>query len=541
MNPLDQPLCDCHALVVDGLPISRSTLASMLRDLGVGQVSQASRPSDAHRLLESRSFDFVLCEQRFECGEPGGQELLDELHRSRLLPFWTSFIMITGEATAAKVSVAAESSLDGYLVKPATTAALGERLTQARRRKQSLKDIFLAIEAGQLEQAALLCLKRFTDRGEYWLYAGRIGAEVLLRLGQAQQARKFFEAIRDAQQVPWGQLGIARAQAEAGSAHQAKRTLENLIADNPGYADAYDLLGRMHIDQGDFANALSTYRSASALTPRSLTRLQKQGTLAYYSGELAEAEQVLDRAVALDNHNRMFDMQTLVLLALLKFERGDLANLHKVQVRLRAVLTRYPDSRRLQRLSSVATLLRQAGNGEPEAVSTELASWGEQLRDDDFDVEAASNLIALLAQLRPRGVMPEQTPTWGRTLGLRFCVSNSATELLCAAGRGHAPLQEALRLAHDDINAWCERNLELSMNGQADAAVKNLLQHGGDSLNARVIDLTGKLLQRHGDKLADKDTLLAEAQSLRKRFCAHGGRLTITDRGREAGALSLNF
>ncbi|MEY2690178.1 MAG: hypothetical protein RL375_4378, partial [Pseudomonadota bacterium] len=486
-------------------------------------------------------FDFVLCEQRFECGEPGGQELLDELHRSRLLPFWTSFIMITGEATAAKVSVAAESSLDGYLVKPATTAALGDRLTQARRRKQSLKDIFLAIEAGKLEHAALLCLKRFTDRGEYWLYAGRIGAEVLLRLGQPQQARKFFEAIRNAQQVPWGHLGIARAEVEAGSAHQAKRTLENLIADNPGYADAYDLLGRMHIDQGDFVNALATYRSASALTPRSLTRLQKQGTLAYYSGELAEAEQVLDRAVALDNHNRMFDMQTLVMLALLKFERGDQVGLHKVHARLRAVLTRYPDSLRLQRLNSVANLLRMAGGSDLEAVRAELTTWGGQLRAEDFDVEAASNLIALLAQLRPHGVMPDQTPAWGRTLGLRFCVSNSATELLCAAGRGHTPLQDALRVAHDEINACCERNLDLSLNGQPGDAVKNLLLQGSETLNARVIDLTGKLLQRHGDKLSDKDTLMAEAQSLRKRYCAQGGRLTLTERGREAGALSLNF
>jgi CheY-like chemotaxis protein len=267
LNPLDQPLHACHTLVVDGQSISRSTLAGRLRDLGVGHVSTCNRPSEAQRQLGERSFDFVLCEQHFEGGELGGQELLDQLRRTRSLPFWTIFIIVTAEATHAKVSEAAESSLDGYLVKPATTTALGERIAQARRRKQALQDIFLAIEVGRLEQAALLCLKRFTDRAEYWLYAARVGAEVLLRLGKPQAARKFFEAIREVRRVPWGSLGIARAEADAGANQQARRTIENLIADNPAYADAYDLMGRIHVDQGDFSSALTTYRTPAHSRP----------------------------------------------------------------------------------------------------------------------------------------------------------------------------------------------------------------------------------------------------------------------------------
>ena len=41
-----------------------------------------------------------------------GQDLLDELRREQLLPFSTVFVMVTGEATYAKVTEAAESALD---------------------------------------------------------------------------------------------------------------------------------------------------------------------------------------------------------------------------------------------------------------------------------------------------------------------------------------------------------------------------------------------------------------------------------------------
>jgi hypothetical protein len=40
---------ECQALIVDGNPTSRSILADMLRQMGVGQVVQTSRVVDARR------------------------------------------------------------------------------------------------------------------------------------------------------------------------------------------------------------------------------------------------------------------------------------------------------------------------------------------------------------------------------------------------------------------------------------------------------------------------------------------------------------
>ena len=49
--------------------------------------------------------------------------------------------MVTGEASYAQVVEAAESALDSYLLEPHASAALAQRLTQARHRKLALQNV----------------------------------------------------------------------------------------------------------------------------------------------------------------------------------------------------------------------------------------------------------------------------------------------------------------------------------------------------------------------------------------------------------------
>ena len=160
-------LHDAKAMVIDGNPQSRSIIVNQLRDAGVGTIVQVSRLVDARMKLEMTTFDVVICEQYFEREDTTGQDLLDDLRRNQLLPFYTVFVMITSESTYSKVAEAAESALDAYLLKPHTAAGLVERIHQARERKEALKDIFTAIERDDFEAAAQLCqaaLRAATDR-----------------------------------------------------------------------------------------------------------------------------------------------------------------------------------------------------------------------------------------------------------------------------------------------------------------------------------------------------------------------------------------
>jgi len=153
MAAIDDDLSKCTALVVDGNPNSRAILVAQMRDLGLQTVVQSTRTVDARRRLEMQRFDFVLCEMHFADESTSGQELRHDIRNSQLLPFQTVFIMITSEANYAKVAEAAESALDGYLLKPHKASQLAERLQVARMRKLALMHIFDAIDAQQFERA----------------------------------------------------------------------------------------------------------------------------------------------------------------------------------------------------------------------------------------------------------------------------------------------------------------------------------------------------------------------------------------------------
>ena len=250
MIPLDSEMACTTALVIDSNNASRSVLVSLLREFGVAEVTQARRAQDARRLLEQQRFDIVVCDYHFD-GEPvNGQDLMDDLRLARLLPLATVVVMISAEAGHAKVAEAAEAALDAYLVKPHTPEALRQRLLDARKRKKALKDIITLIEKEAYVEAAEMCQSRFETRGPVWLQAARIGAELWLRLGKPHAAQRMFEAILEIGAVPWARLGVARSQYDRGGASQARRSLESLLTEQPGYSDAYDVMARVLLDQG---------------------------------------------------------------------------------------------------------------------------------------------------------------------------------------------------------------------------------------------------------------------------------------------------
>jgi len=71
-------------------------------------------PREARAVLENKTFDIILCGGQVQ-GEMSDQDLLDELRREKVLPYSTVFVMITSEATYARVT---EAALDAYLVRP---------------------------------------------------------------------------------------------------------------------------------------------------------------------------------------------------------------------------------------------------------------------------------------------------------------------------------------------------------------------------------------------------------------------------------------
>lgn len=540
MNRLIYPdIQECRALVIDSNPTSRSILTDMLRQMGVIHIVQTSRAVDGRKALEGRVFDVVLCDYHFDNSPMSGQDLLDELRRAQLLPYATVFVMVTGEASYAKVAEAAETALDSYLLKPHTAAALEQRLLQARHRKTVLGEIFEAIEKSDFAAAAALCRARFVSRGQYWLYAARIGAELFIRLGNHTQARELYEAVQATKALPWARLGIARTEFEEGQLPQARRTLESLISEQPTYADAYDVMGRVQIEQGDLAGALETFRNAAQITPHSVTRLQKQGMLAFFNQQPDEAIDAMERCVRAGIGSKMFDCQTLVLLCLLHFDKRDTRGFNRSFDNLAQAAERAPNSTRLQRfalLSKVFKALNERQVGDCVGHVKELVG---DMRSQSFDFEAATNLLSVLGRLRNTEIQLEDDDAWVTTLANRFCVSKAATEMLCRAASGHEPYAELIRSGQQGISSMAEKAMTHSVTGSPAIAVQALMAKGTETLNAKLIELAGLVLTRHASKIGDSADMSQLINELKNKYCSQGTQVNLGHGGRAAGGLSL--
>jgi cytochrome c-type biogenesis protein CcmH/NrfG/DNA-binding NarL/FixJ family response regulator len=539
MATLHEDFSSCSVLVIDGNPTLRSILMTQLREFGMGTVMQAARAADGRRQLEYRSFDFVLCEQHFPNEHTSGQDLLDDLRRNHLLPFSTVFIMLTGEATYAKVAEAAEAALDGYLLKPHKASHLRERLIVSRTRKVSLQEIFDAISQEKFEQAAALCLERFESKGMFWLYAARVGAELLLRLDRCAEAQTLYKAVVAAKTLPWAKLGVARAQLESGQVNQATTTLDKLIGEDPNFADAYDVMGRAQFELGRFDKALETYKMAAMLTPASITRLQSLAMMTYYAGDHVEAEKLLDKTTRLGLDSKMFDCQTLVLLAFARLEVSDRKGLQRCHDDFLRLIEKDPENPRLQRQSEIVIALNLIQQSQFAQTVETVRAMAKNVKSPQFDFESACNLVALLAQLANKAIQLEEVESVIDTIGLRFGSNRSLTELLAASSTLHEAYADRIRTAQTKVLEYAETAMALSMSGDSASAVKNLVLYGKETLNSRLIDAAYQLLQRHSAKIPDADSLQATVGELRSQFGVGSGRASLGAQKRSAGGLAL--
>jgi len=539
MAPALQKISECQALVIDSNLVSRGILVSQLREYGIGKVTQCHRVLEARARLELTQFDFVLCEQRFGDEGYSGQALLDDLRRAQLLPFSTVFFMVTGEASYASVAEAAESALDGYLLKPFTATALFERLHAARLRKAHLQPIFAAIEAQDFERAALLCQQCFDKRAPYWLYAARIGTELLLRLGRHEEANALCKAVIRAKALPWAKLGVARVQIESGQTAKALSTLERLLGEDNGFADAYDVMGAAQVELGRLDEALATYRTAAELTPDSVVRLQKHGMMAYYLGDRATAGRTLARAALLGCDSKMFDPQSLVLLAFASFLDGDRKSLDRCMADFQRLLQRQPGELRLQRLSEVVGGLQLIQARQFAAAVDAVRAMASGMRRPDFDFEAACNLAGLLSVLAHTSIDLPDSTSWVRTLGLRYASSRGLGELLATACVVHAPYAELLRQCHLQINQMAEGAMAMSLDGRPQDAVRSLQQAAQLTLNGKLADLAQQVLSRHRARIPEAAALQAAIAELRTNCGAAPRRAALTQDRRQPGGLTL--
>jgi hypothetical protein len=236
----------------------------------------------------------------------------------------------------------------------------------------------------------------------------------------------------------------------------------------------------------------------------------------------------------------MFDYQSLVLLAFSRFQQRDNKGLQRCLENLQHALDRAPQSRRLQRFTSVVKVFSLMLHKQMAAVVAEVRKLFGDLHEPGLDIEAACNLLALLSQLTAGELVLDGSEGWVDSLGMRFASSKGLTELLAGATSAHPPFGELVRAAHTRIGELAEQAVTHTVQGNHRAAAQTLIAHAEKTLNAKLIDMARMTLQRHGSRVDDAAALSARAEALRERYAA-GVSVAMLGQssGRQPGALSL--
>jgi len=223
----------------------------------------------------------------------------------------------------------------------------------------------------------------------------------------------------------------------------------------------------------------------------------------------AEALRMLERAMSQGLRSKLFDMLSLVLIGLMRFDNKDFKGFKYAHDSLAAAMERAPGSIRLQRFDLVfrgLAFLLERRVGQALVVAREFTQHADS---GDFDLEAASLLTALWIRLSSQEVELEEMMPILQGLGMRHCTTKASTEILVSMAESHQGAAEQFRDCHQQIFNVAETAMRHSLRGSAKIAVELLIQQGERTRNAKLIDMAGLVLKRHAEKI-DTATALAE-------------------------------
>ena len=320
-----------NALVIDDMSVQQTTLRGQLGQLGISKVDVAANAEDATRLIKSRRYNLILCDFNLN-QKTDGQQLFEHLRDHKLLPVDCLFFMVTAESAYASVAAATEHHPDAYLLKPITASHIEDRLKALLEKRDALLSITQQLAKDDLPGAIQACDQILKAESRWTMAVLQIKGKTLLQLGKHEEAKQAYRQALDRRaNLPWAQLGLARAHKAAGQFDQARQLAQDIIQTPEGEKNvaAYDVVAESMDAQGDSQGAMWVLRDAATVVP-SARRQRLLGESAYRNGDLETAKECLQKVAKATRGSVIAQPQDTLLLAQAMVDMGDCADALKL-------------------------------------------------------------------------------------------------------------------------------------------------------------------------------------------------------------------
>ncbi|MGO3999975.1 response regulator [Pseudomonas fluorescens] len=309
-------------LIVDDFSDFRSSVRSMLRELGVKDVDTADSGEVALRMCSQKRYDFILQDYHLGDGKKNGQQVLEDLMIEKLISHESVFVMVTAESSQAMVLSALEHEPDAYLTKPFTRAGLAQRLERLEQRKTLLKPIMQALDRGKPVEVLNACIALCKQDPRYSPLCLRYRADALRDMNQNEVLERLYNSILADRPLPWAYVGLGRLLFKRGQVGQAKALYEKALKIFPMMPGLYDGLADVLVSQGETKSAQRVLEEAVRLSPLAVRRQALLGKLAMTNEDFDAAARAYRQAVSQGAQSRFKDPESNLGLAHALISKG---------------------------------------------------------------------------------------------------------------------------------------------------------------------------------------------------------------------------
>jgi CheY-like chemotaxis protein/Flp pilus assembly protein TadD len=309
-------------LIVDDFSDFRSSVRSMLRELGVKDVDTADTGEQALKMCAQKSYDFILQDFHLGDGKKNGQQVLEDLMSEKLISHEAVFVMVTAETSQAMVLSALEHEPDAYLTKPFNRSGLAQRLERLEQRKTLLKPILQALDRGKPVEVLNACIALCKQDIRYSPLCLRYRADALRDMNQNEALERLYDSIIADRPLPWAFAGLGKLLFKRGQVAQAKDVYEKALKVFPMMPSLYDGMADVLVAEGDTKGAQRVLEEAIRLSPLAVRRQALLGKLAMANEDFDTASRAYRQAVTQGAQSRFKDPESNLGLAHALISKG---------------------------------------------------------------------------------------------------------------------------------------------------------------------------------------------------------------------------
>lgn len=302
-------------LIIDDFAEFRHSIKRMFESFGAKDIDNVGSGDEAINHMSKKAYDMIICDYNLGYNKKDGQQVLEEAKHRKLMMYSTIFIMVTAENTRSMVMGALEYQPDDYLVKPITKEILKNRLEKLIKRKDDFEGIEKAINNREYLQAIELCDSQIRNNQKNILEYMKLKADLLLSIGNYEEATTVFEQVLAMRNIPWAKLGLGKVSFLSGNFLQAKEIFQSIIDENRIFMEAYDWLGKTLMELESLQQAQQVLMAAAEISPKCILRQKTVGEIAHKNGDYDTAEKSLKAAIRLGKNSCFKDPSHYTSLA----------------------------------------------------------------------------------------------------------------------------------------------------------------------------------------------------------------------------------